>query len=847
MKKIRILIVAVTIAAMMLGTVASAFEAAVWDDGTVEEGTTEAPFFEQQRGTRYNPWLVNYHIQQPDEAVTGMHGGEGYQQISDIAVSPVDEDLIIIGTDTSGVWRSEDGGEHWFAVSNGINTWGTTDICFHPTKRNVAYMLQSGPNESDATAQGMNRTKLDGLYKSVDGGRNWRQILHAPNLGCTTTSRLIVFDEAENIYVMTAEGLIKSTDEGKTWSFVCEFEKILTMDDGVTKTNLTNYDLCVRGDYIVFTNEQYGVFASFDGGATWQRRNVDGVTEVNVAPAFGLDIDPDDPDHWLACFGGTYREVYETKDAGLNWTRLSTGATDINDTERPRRYPIKVLFGERYNGNEYRTIYMLFRYTYNPFRRSVDGGKTWEATKKYTNYNGSSYESAYYGHGIQLISSTPGTLYFCGGRVMKSTDDGQNFYVCNPGYSGGCARNFEFSSSGKLYATILDRGVYVTEDVYDSEDLPSLIYLNGGNYGDVGIDPRDEEHIIYANAPVQNTSYELGHITADNQTWTKFEGTETQTDPFNLIEFHKDNENIVYTTHYTSYDKLATWTENSKKIQAVSPVDNDIVYSVEKVEKGANLYKSVDCGRNWEVIYASTDREITEVFCDISDKDTVWIGRLDGEIVKLRNVDGGTTEATVYDEDNGLSNIIPRAIIQNPKDAKHLLAGGEVGDLTYLNNIYRGYTKSNLYETRDGGENWYIVKGLPSVRAVYAMAFSPNSTEVIFGGFTGGIMIYDYEAYRKAVNADFITVSDLDLSEGNTLTATAKVTNSGTEEKSINMIIAQYDGTTLVKADTKSEAVSAGVTDMTVSASTDAHDKANVQKVFIWNNLSQLKPLYNFE
>ena len=56
--------------------------------------------------TRTAPWMVNYHLTTQEQLNAGYVGGEGGQVICGIAISPSNENIVLLGTDTSGIYKS---------------------------------------------------------------------------------------------------------------------------------------------------------------------------------------------------------------------------------------------------------------------------------------------------------------------------------------------------------------------------------------------------------------------------------------------------------------------------------------------------------------------------------------------------------------------------------------------------------------------------------------------------------------------------------------------------------------------------------------------------------------------
>ena len=59
------------------------------------------------------------------------------------------------------------------------------------------------------------------------------------------------------------------------------------------------------------------------------------------------------------------------------------------------------------------------------------------------------------------------------------------------------------------------------------------------------------------------------------------------------------------------------------------------------------------------------------------------------------------------------------------------------------------------------------------MRVIYSLAFSHNSSEIFIGGYTGGLLVYDYEAYKdyldaeNSINEGFVTIFNSETNKVN--------------------------------------------------------------------------------
>ena len=226
--------------------------------------------------------------------------------IGAMAIAPSDSDVVWVGTGEAndrnssewgdGVYRSNDGGGTWTNV--GLKeSRSIARIVVHPTKPEVAYVAAMGNLWKDGGERG--------LYKTIDGGKNWKLVLHAPapndaRTGCGD----VALDPANPEIVYAALYARQRTP----WSFAY----------GVTATN---------------GQDVGGIFKSSDGGATWKKcaGGLPGLTG-----RIGLAISPGKPKLVMAIVqsdeGGASDisdihsrrgGVFRSEDGGEKWTRMS--------------------------------------------------------------------------------------------------------------------------------------------------------------------------------------------------------------------------------------------------------------------------------------------------------------------------------------------------------------------------------------------------------------------------------------------------------------------------------------------------------------------------------------------
>ena len=107
-------------------------------------------------------------------------------QIGHIEIHPTDPDIVYVGalgrlwgdSNERGVYRTRDGGENWELMLFLDDKTGCVDVRLHPEDPNTVFacMYERRRNEFDDNDPVVRFGAASGLYKSTDGGDNWRKL-----------------------------------------------------------------------------------------------------------------------------------------------------------------------------------------------------------------------------------------------------------------------------------------------------------------------------------------------------------------------------------------------------------------------------------------------------------------------------------------------------------------------------------------------------------------------------------------------------------------------------------------------------------------------------------------------
>src|SRR5947209_6490013 len=136
-----------------------------------------------------------------------------------------------------------------------------------------------------------------GLWQSDDTGKIWKQ-LGWKHVKCYSVD---VSNNGKVIYEACGNGLLKSTDEGKSWRMMTDWRMTEVMDVAVDQKNPKTVYIATPG----------AIWKSDDGGNTWYEADTDIPYPIFVSR---IKIDPSDH---KKIYVATENGLYESKDGGL--------------------------------------------------------------------------------------------------------------------------------------------------------------------------------------------------------------------------------------------------------------------------------------------------------------------------------------------------------------------------------------------------------------------------------------------------------------------------------------------------------------------------------------------------
>ena len=304
---------------------------------------------------------------------TPIFDSQHIASIGGIAVAPSDPKVIYVGSGEADMRSAISFGDGMYKSTDAGNTWqniGLRDsrqigrVLVHPRNPDIVYVAALGH------AYGPNAER--GVYRSVDGGRNWQKVLDkGPEIGAID----LAF-EPENPQVIYAamwnarrtpwsqyppiggpgSGLYKSTDGGDHWTEL--------RGNGLPGGDWGRVGVDVargtggRRVYAIIDAKEGGLYRSDDAGMNWMRVGTDSRIDSRAWYFSGVTVDPHNPDIVYVPNVALYRST----DGGKNFVVLkgAPGGDDYHALWIDPSESSRMILGS----DQGTTI-------------SVDAGKTW--------------------------------------------------------------------------------------------------------------------------------------------------------------------------------------------------------------------------------------------------------------------------------------------------------------------------------------------------------------------------------------------------------------------------------------------------------------------------------------
>ena len=644
-----------------------------------------------------------------------------------------------------------------------------------------------------------------GVFKSEDGGINWHPVTDK-FFGGTIGAIGVSESNPDIVYVGTGEydirgnvsqgeGVWKTTNGGKTWSYVGLAD---TRQISRVRVDPHDPDIVYVGAFghVWAPNPDRGVYKTTDGGKTWKkilfRNDSTGVSD--------LILDPNDPNTiyaalwqagrkpWLLVSGGAGSGLFKSTDGGEHWTELT----------RNPGLPKGIIgnIGITVSPANSQRLWAIIEAEDGGVFRSDDGGATWTRVNSERKLR----QRAWYYSKIVADPKDTNTVYVPNVGFWKSTDGGKTFKSIRPPHG----------DNHELWIAPND-----PQRMIESNDGGANVSFNGGKSWS------DEDYAtgqFYHVTTTTDFPYKVCGAQQDNTTlcgpsaspggitladWTEAGGGES-----GYIQVRPDSTNLIYAGSYAYLSQLNTrngqehdiipWPDNPMGHSAkdlkyrfqwtfpilISPHDPKTLYIGSQV-----LFRTRNDGQSWDVISPDLTRhdpatlgasggpitkdqtsvEYYATIFAIAESPVVtgeiWTGSDDGLIYLTR--DGGKTWANVTPKD--MAPFTRVSIIE----ASHFAPGTAY---VAANRYQLDDDEPYLYRTTDYGKTWTrIDAGIARDQFTRTIREDPVRRGLLFAGTERGVWVsFDDGGQWQPLQRNLppVPVHDLAITHGDLVAAT---------------------------------------------------------------------------
>ncbi|MFN0212994.1 MAG: T9SS type A sorting domain-containing protein [Saprospiraceae bacterium] len=629
-----------------------------------------------------------------------------------LAIDVTNENRILAGGVSGGIWLSEDGGQTW-ARKTPLNAHpGVTSIAqdTRPGKTNIWYYTSGELYGSSASASWAFYLG-DGMFKSTDGGNTWAPI--APTAGGNPHEFTTVWQglwrvatdpsaTQDELYAATYGAIFRSTNGGSSWMVVrgpstgqpySYFTEVAVTSTGVVYATLSS------------GGTPKGIWRSTNG-TTWA--NITPPNMPNVYDRIVIGINPSNENEVYFCGvtpGSGHYTLYYGSD---NWTSLwkytylsgdGSGAGGQWEDRSMNLPGTGTPFDQFASQNGYDLVIKVQPGTGNVILggtnlwRSTDGFATLDNTTKIGGFKVGTtlpYFEFYPNHHPDLheavfLPSNPNVLLSASDGGIHRTENClattvewtalNNGYVTSQFYTATIDKNAPGDNT--LYGGLQDNGIFFTNSADPTAPWTETMLADGA-YG--AIAPGKAFYVLSVQAAgmkvIKATLDNTGHVTGYN----RFDPIGPTADDYlfiNPLVLDPNNPNLLYL-----------------------PAGNKVYRQ--------NQLASIPLTGEWDAISQGwmqfPDTISGGVFSAISISETapanrLYLGSSNNKVFRVDNANTGTPSFTALPAPDTSSNAYINCLAIDPTNADRVVL------------VYSNYNLYSIYLSEDAGASWKKVGG----------------------------------------------------------------------------------------------------------------------------------------
>ncbi len=698
-------------------------------------------------------------------------------RIADIAIHPDDKNLWYVAVGSGGVWKTENSGVTWNPIFDHESSYSTGSVTIDP---NNPHTIWVGTGEN---VGGRHVGYGDGIYRSNDGGDTWE------NMGLKESehiSKIIVHPDNSDIVWVAAQGplwekggqrgLYKTTDGGQNWKQVLSGNEWTGVTDLVIDPRNPDrlYAATWQRERTPFAymggGPGSGIHRSDDGGETWKELTNGLPTNVNMGK-IGLAVSPQQPDIVYATITLNRRDggVFMSRNRGSSWKKMSNavpGGTGPHYYQElyasPHHFGTIYLMDVRAkvshnHGDDFETLPGRRKHVDNHAMAFRDD----ESDYLLMGTDGGLYESYDRADTWRFIDNLPITQYY-----KVSVDDEEPFYNVyggtqdNGSHMGPSRTDHEEGIRNADWKKILGADGH---DTATEPGNPNIVYAESQQGGLRRIDRKTGDQVFIQPQPAEGEDYERFN-------WdTPIE-----------VSFHKPSR--IYTASHRvwkSENRGDSWTA----------ISGDLTLDQNRVTLPI-MGKQRSWDNPWDVFAMSNYNTITSIGESPLNEDLIYAGTDDGRIqvtanggeswreIELSDIDGVPAKAFINDikashheentvfvamDDHKNGDLAPYLIKSTDRGQSWELISEGLPDRHLVwrvvqddvdKNLLFAATEFGIFFTVDGGQQWMELGGGVPTIAFRDITIQREHDDLVAASFGRGFFILDNYAPLRNVTQE---------------------------------------------------------------------------------------------
>lgn len=628
----------------------------------------------------------------------GISGGEGMQNIQDVLYVP-NSTVVLMSTDTSQIWRSEDGGKNWKWSGDGIPAHGVKSMAvdrFAKVLYAAAFHGESGLPAAFSKAE-------SGIFKSTNMGKSWTKIYNCSFTKSKSSGKVllhgVVGGQRSLIAAAKDQGVLLSTNNGESWNKVSD-----------KLGHVYGMDIDEKNGGVVYIASESGLYS-------YNAKRLDKISGSLPSNPVSVSIGNNPDRMYVACelggifvstdYGASFKSVLSYLIPKVSFNNVVASKSDGNMVLATPNMPAM----------------------YSGVHVSRDSGKSWAVVSKVDDDRqlpmsrlGQWFFSPIAINDADKKNALVGVNGF--DTIIRTENGGANWKYSASGFMGGRMLGMTFLKKGCYFVALQDFGLWYTENS-GAHFYKMPIERMYGEESVSAVDAVGEKIVASIGLTLKK-----GLALSENfgKTWRTIDAV---TGNLNFVKIHKTNPSWIMAGQHISKDNGKTWKRLKYQIYACNQGDNNILYGIDPVGAATKVVVSRDCGESWSALPDAlpvSAVDVVHVVSDPGNPQRIWVGTnyglyaiLNGRVTPPAKIRGLPKDRW------GLSRIERLAIsTANPSEIylgmRSIAFGPGLG----------------VFRSKDGGMSWENINlNLPKQLEVWGLEYDDRSAQLYVGSSLG--------------------------------------------------------------------------------------------------------------